>query len=451
MDTNPENDTTQAASGTSRRTFLQTLTVGAAGASLMGVPAASYARILGANDRIGIGIIGAGRMGRGHIGKVHRHADTDIVALCDVYKPNLDFVAAQDPDARTYTDHAALLADERVDAVMVASPDHWHAIHAIDACKAGKDVYVEKPTSVAIAEGRAMVEAARKYDRVMQVGTQQRSGDQFARAVEIVRSGRLGPISFVRCWNVGNNAPEGIGAPPDSDPPPGLDWDRWLGPAAARPFNINRFGVVLNEQGNYQRWASFRWFWDYAGGMMTDWGVHLLDIVQWAMDVDYPNTVAATGGKFALMDNRETPDTIQATYGYPGFICTYENRVCNSHRLHGQGYGILFYGTQGTLYVNRGFLEVIPEEGRGLEPQRYERTNNSGDTHFANFIDCMRSRQRPTCDIEIGHRSSSTAILGNMAYRTGRSLVWDGESESVIGDAAADAMVRRAYRAPWSL
>lgn len=161
--------------------------------------------------------------------------------------------------------------------------------------------------------------------------------------------------------------------------------------------------------------------------------------------------VPKSGGHFALTDNRETPDTLQTTFTYPGFICTYENRVCNAHRLNDQGYGILFHGTEGTLFVNRAFLEVIPEQGRSLAPQRVERTNNSGDTHFANFIDCMRSRQRPTSDIEIGHRSSSTAILGNVAYRTGRALVWDGESESVVGDEAASGMLHRAYRAPWSL
>ncbi len=445
------NDTPQAASGTSRRAFLQTMTVGAAGASLLGVPAASYARILGANDRLGIGLIGVGRMGRGHLGKVDRHADTDVVALCDVYAPNLEYATAQHPDARTYADHADLLADETVDAVMVASPDHWHALHAIHACQAGKDVYVEKPTSVAIAEGRAMVDAARAHGRVVQVGTQQRSGDQFVRAVEIVRSGVLGPISFVRTWNFGNDAPEGIGNPPDSNPPPGLDWDRWLGPAQARPFNVNRFGVFHDENLNYQRWATFRWFWDYAGGMMTDWGVHLLDIVQWAMDVAYPNAVAASGGTFALTDNRETPDTLQATFTYPGFLCTYENRVCNGHRLNDEGYGILFHGTEGTLFVNRAYLEVIPERGRGLEPQRMESGNNSGDAHFANFIDCMRSRRQPVSDIEIGHRSSSTAILGNLAYRVGRSITWDGEREQVVGDEEANALIHRAYRAPWVL
>ena len=438
-------------SGTSRREFLQTVAAGAAGASLMGIPAASYARIIGANDRIGIGVIGAGQVARYHMGTVERHPDTDVVAVCDVFAPNLEWAAARAPGARTYALHEELLADDSVDAVVVGSPDHWHALHTIHACQAGKDVYVEKPTSVAIAEGRAMVEAARTHERVVQVGTQQRSANQFAKAVEIVQSGAIGSVSYVRTWNYGNNAPDGVGNPPDTDPPAGLDWDRWLGPAPERPFNINRFGVVLDQDLQYQQWATFRWFWDYAGGMMTDWGVHLLDIVQWAMGFDYPQAVSTSGGKFVLKDNRETPDTLQATFSYPGFVCTYENRLANGNPLMQQGYGIVFYGTIATLYVNRAFLEIIPESGRGLVAQRVDNSNNSGADHFANFIDCMRSRERPTSDIEIGHRSSSTAILGNVSYLAGRSIVWDGETESVVGDEEANALLQRAYRAPWVL
>ncbi len=296
-----------------------------------------------------------------------------------------------------------------------------------------------------------MVEAARANDRIVQVGTQQRSANQFAKAVEIVQSGAIGDVTYVRTWNYSNETPDGMGNPPDGDPPPGLDWDRWLGPAPERPFNVNRFGVLLDDNLEYLRWATFRYFWDYAGGMMTDWGVHLLDIVQWVMGVDYPESVMASGGKFALADNRETPDTLQATFRYPGFVCTYENRSCNGQPLMDQGYGILFYGTIASLYVNRSFLEIIPEEGRGMVPQRVDSANNSSDTHFGNFIDCVRSRKLPVSDIEIGHRSSSTAILGNVAYHTGRAIVWDGEAESVAGDDEANGMLHRPYRGPWTL
>ncbi len=433
----------------SRRTFLQTVT---AGVSLFGIPAKSYGRILGSNDRIGIGIIGAGRIGRVHLGRVQRNEDTDLVAICDVYARNLGYAAANAPEAQTFGDHRQLLDNERIDAVIVASPDHWHALHTVDACRAGKDVYVEKPASVAIAEGRAMVDAAREHDRIVQVGTQQRSGDHFAQAAYVVGSGALGPVTFVRCWNVSNEAPGGIGAGLDlTDPPPGLDWDRWLGPAPERPYNINRFGVSLDGDDQYRRWSTFRYFWDYAGGMMTDWGTHLLDIVQWAMQVDRPESVVATGGKFVLTDDRETPDTLLATYAYPNFVCTYENRACNAYGLNDERYGITFYGALASLYINRDYFQVLPERNSGLKPLRVERGNDMGESHLANFVACIRSRSRPTSDIEFGHRSSTAAILGNMAFRTGGSLVWNGDEERVVGNEKADGLVSRSYRDPWTL
>ena len=434
----------------SRRDFVKTLAAGTAGVALS-TPAASYARIIGANERIGVGMIGMGRMARGHLGALLDQPDAQVRILCDVYEPNLRWAAARAPEAQTNTDFRAVLDHPDVDAVFVAAPDHWHALPTVMACDAGKDVYVEKPSSVYIAEGRKMVEAARRNNRIVQVGTQQRSGEHFQYAVELVRSGRLGPISFVRSWNYGNTYPDGIGHPPDSDPPPGLDWDLWLGPASDRPFNANRFGVFLDDNGNYTRWASFRWFWDYAGGMMTDWGVHLIDIVQWAMDVDYPEAVATMGGKFYLEDNRETPDTIQATYQYPGFVCTYENRVCNGHALEGHGYGIMFHGAAGTLFIDRAGFEVMPEADSDLMPMQAQRVGNSHRRHVRNFLDCVKTRQQPISDIEIGHRSSSTAILGNIAYRAGRRIAWDGEKEEVVGDADANVLVAYHYRDPWTL
>src|SRR5215470_11261922 len=320
----------------------------------VGVAASSSANILGANDRIRVGVIGPGRQGRGVMKMFMKNPDAQIVALCDVFQPNLEFAVkdAKLEGVETYKDFRKILDRKDIDTVIVAPPDHWHALQTVMACQSGKDVYVEKPISVTVDEGRKMVEAARKYNRVVQVGTQQRSGDHFQKAAEIIRGGKLGKITFVRTWNLGNQTPNGIGSPPDGNPPDGLDWDMWLGPAPKRPFNANRFGV------NPDRWSTFRWFWDYAGGMMTDWGVHLLDIVQWAMNVEYPVRVSATGGKLVLQDNRETPDTLFVTFQYPGFICTYENRECNGSSINGQGYGIMFHGTEGTLYVNREFLEI---------------------------------------------------------------------------------------------
>jgi predicted dehydrogenase len=434
-----------------RRTFLSSTAAGLVGARSV-LASQSATRTIGANERVRLGVIGTGRQGRSDLKAHMALPDVEIAAICDVYAPNLAEAAKLAPNARAVTDFRTLLDDKSIDAVVVGAPDHWHALITVMACQAGKDVYVEKPTSVAIAEGRKMVEAARKYSRVVQVGTQQRSAAHFQDAVKLVWDGRLGPISAVRMWNVGNQAPEGIGNPPDSDPPAGLDWDMWLGPAPKRPFNANRFGVTADS------WSYFRWFWDYAGGMMTDWGVHLIDIVQWAMKVDAPLSVSAVGGHFCLKDNRETPDTIVASYQFPDFVLTYENRTGNARGINGHGYGIEFYGTDGTLFVDRAGYELVPETRKSgttvtnrAEPASRTSTPDN-PTHARNFVDCIKSREAPICDIEIGHRSSSTAILGNMAYRSGATVVWDGRTERVTNDnAKAAALVDRAYRSPWVL
>ena len=430
-----------------RRDFIKGSAAAAVGLTL------APARVLGANDRIVAGFIGVGRQGQGNMSSFLKAENVVIAAVCDVYEPNLEKAAAiAGPGAAKIKDFRQVLDNKDINAVVISTPDHWHAYQTVAACQAGKDVYVEKPICVAVEEGRTMVEAARRYERVVQAGTQQRSGVHFEKAVELVRSGRLGKISVVRTWNFGNQSPEGIGNPPDSDPPPGLDWDLWLGPAPKRPFNPNRFGVY---EGQY---SFFRWFWDYAGGMMTDWGIHLMDIVQWAMDVEAPQAVTASGGKLFLKDNRETPDTLQVTYEYPGWIAIYENRELNANPLLGKGYGILFHGTEGTLFVDRGGYELIPEtRGRGAaavnrtEPVSEKNSNNHGAAHFANFVECVRSRKRPVCDIEIGHRSTSTCLLGNVAYRSRQRLEWDAKAEKITNAADARKYLSREYRKPWKL
>jgi predicted dehydrogenase len=451
-----------------RRQFVSTTTAGIVGAgAALGAAAQSGAtttsssssassasRVQGANDRVRVALIGAGRQGIGVMRNHQRLNDVEVVAVCDVYKPNLDKASTAAPKAERFTDFRRILDDKSIDAVILGTPDHWHALQTVMACAAGKDVYVEKPTSVAIAEGRAMVDAARRHQRIVQVGTQQRSGLHFQRAVEVVKDGKIGVVTAVRCWNVANASPEGIGNPPDTDPPADLDWDMWLGPAPKVAFNANRFGV------HPEGFSHFRWFWDYAGGMMTDWGVHLIDIVQWAMNVDAPLAVTAVGGKFQLKDNRETPDTILATYQYPGFVMSYENRVCNGHQLNDHDYGIYFYGTDATLFVDREGYRLEPElRSRGKEQPPELRTfpaqmrsTLDNPTHARNFIDCVKSRQAPICDIEIGHRSSSTAILGNLALRSGASVTWDGKAEKVTnGNRKAADLLTREYRRPWEL
>jgi predicted dehydrogenase len=385
-------------------------------------------------------------------------------------------VAASGNSFDGYQDFRRVLDRKDVDAVFVSTPDHWHAPIAIMACQAGKDVFCEKPLSHTLHEGRMMVAAARKYDRVFQTGSQQRSATHFQKVVDLIHRGHIGQITEIECWNEENDTPEGAGNPPDSAPPAGLDWDLYLGPAPQVPYNRNRY-----------IWH-YRWFWDYSGGMMTDWGAHHMDIIQWAMKVDGPLSAAAAGGRFCLKDNCQTPDTLMTVFEYPGFIVRYSVRMGNSRRLEGRPNGIAFYGTNGTLVVDRGSWEVVPENaprfpndydrvaawlqtGNVAQPAGFDRgirtparprceaLSESGlkidpacqEAHIENFLDCVRTRRRPVADVETGYRSVSACHVGVIAYRLGRKVRWDAQSESFPGDREAQALMTKKYRTPWSV
>jgi predicted dehydrogenase len=419
-------------------------------------------KALGANDRVRVGVIGTGRQGVSNL-KAFKEHGAEIAAVCDVYAPNLEKgKAAAGPDAATHADFRRLLDDKTIDVVVNATPDHWHALPTVMACQAGKDVFVEKPICVAVEEGKAMVAAARKHARVVQVGLWQRSNLHFQQAARIVRDGLLGQVTFVRTWNYGNSFPEGYGNPPDGDPPPGLDWDAWLGPAPKVPFNANRFGVGPD------RWSTFRYFYDYANGWLGDWAVHLVDIVQWAMDVPGPRVVTCTGQKNAIKDNVDTPDTLVATLEYPGFVCTYENRQANGNSMFAKGYGIEFHGTQATMFLDRSGFEVIPEtrtvwqttdagdrketEVARSASMRMERVDDGLFNHVGNLLECVKTRQRPASDIELGHRSSAACLLANVALRSKERIEFDPvEQELKSPSPAARKLFAREYRAPWKL
>ncbi len=401
--------------------------------------------VKGANDRVRIGHIGMGRMGRGNLGHSMKQDNVEIAAVCDVYKPHLEqAVEMTKGQAKGVRDFREILADKSIDIVGISTPDHWHAYMTVEACKAGKDVYVEKPICVTIDEGQKMVAAARKYKRVVQAGTMQRSGVHFQKAAEIVKSGDLGKICFVRTWNYGNMAQEGIGNPPDGEPPSDLDWDMWLGPAPRREFNKNRFGV------DPKAFSHFRWFWDYAGGMMTDWGIHLLDIVHMAMNEAMPSSITSLGGKFWLNDNRDTPDTLQVTYEYPGFIATYENRNSNGQSMFEKSYGITFHGSKGTLFVDRSMYKLIPERGATLEAVEAKSSNNANDAHWRNFLECVKTRQKPASDIEICNRSTAACLLGNIALRSKLRVDFDARTWTVA-QKEARKFTAREERKPWRI
>ena len=409
----------------------------------------------GANNKMNAAFIGVGRMGSANLSYAMRQENLVVSAICDVFEPNLlkavEATKKQGSEAKAVRDFREILADKSIDVVCIATPDHWHAYMAIEACKAGKDVYVEKPVSVTIDEGKKMVEAARKYKRVMQAGTMQRSAVHFQKAAEIVKSGLLGKITFVRTWNTGLSPEEGIGSPADSAPPASLNWDMWLGPAQKRAYNQNRFGVD-QEQVDKQRWfPNFRWFWDYAGGMMTDWGIHWLDIVQMAFDEAMPTSCVAVGGKYYLKDNRETPDTLQVTYEYPGFIATYENRTATGlANPFDRGGGITFQGTKATMYLDRSLYRIVPERNSTVEAVEVKATDSGNANHWKNFLDCVKTRQKPNSDIEKCYRSTSTCHLGNIALRSKMRVDWDAQKETIVQAEPRKYMVRE-YRKPWKL
>jgi predicted dehydrogenase len=425
---------------TPRRTFLQT--AGAAFATSL-----VTGDVRGANDRINVAFIGVGVMGTENLRAAMNHG-VQVGAVCDVYQPHLERAGAlarrQGQQPKEVKDFRQVLADKSIDAVCISAPDHWHPYMTVEACKAGKDVYVEKPICVAVDEGLKMVEAARKYNRVVQAGTWQRSGQHFQKACEIVRSGQLGKVAFCRAWIYSNQPQEGIGNPPDAAPPAGLDWELWLGPAPARPFNPNRFGVYPNA------YSYFRYFWDYAGGQLTDSGIHVLDIVHMALDEPMPQAITALGGKYWFRDDTETPDTLQVTYEYPGFLASWEHRSNNTEATPSRLMGTTFCGSRGTVYVDRQVMRLTPEPKSGLDALEMKRVTDPHPLHWANFLECVRSRQRPNSDIEKCFRSSAACILGNVALRARLRLDWD-ESAHTVRQSDARPYLHREYREPWKL
>jgi predicted dehydrogenase len=398
-----------------------------------------------ANDRIRLGFIGTGRMGIKNLQAALQVGGVEIVSLCDVYAPNLEWAVkeakAGKQSPRAERDFRRILADSSIDAVCISTPDHWHAYMTVEACKAGKDVFIEKPLCTSIDEGRMMVAATRKYKRVVQVGTLQRSGTHYRHAVQLIRSGALGPISMTRAWNYTNEKPLDHYA--DSAPPADLDWDLWLGPAPERPFNANRFGVFPDA------WSHFRLYRDYAGGMITDWGVHHMDLVQCAFDEAMPNAVVALGRKFILQDDRDTPDTVQVTFEYPHFLGSFENRLTNGQSF-GPDQGLAFHGQLGTAVVNREYFEVIPEPGASFPRRKEEASNDLNAAHWANFLECMRSRRDPVSSIETGFRSTAACQMANISLVAKARVDWDDRAQTIVQSELRKYM-HREYRSPWKL
>ncbi|MBC9934403.1 Gfo/Idh/MocA family protein [Chitinophaga qingshengii] len=427
----------------SRRDFLRSASTLAAGAGLVTLLPA-HLRAVAPSDRVRIAAIGINGMGWSDLTAMLKHPAAQCVALCDADRNVLDKRAGelsqQGIKAKTYNDYRKLLEDKSIDAVIIGTPDHWHCLQMTDACAAGKDVYVEKPVGNSIVECRAMVAAQQRYNRAVQVGQWQRSQQHFKDAVDFVHSGKLGQVRLVKAWAY-MGWMKSIPVQPDGTPPAGVDYKAWLGPAKERPFNPNRFHF------------NFRWYWDYAGGLMTDWGVHLLDYALLGMKAETPKSVMAAGGKFAYPDDAaETPDTLTTVYEFDGFNIQWEQAQGINGGPYGRDHGIAFIGNNGTLVLDRGGWEVIPEKDKMEAVPRQKAVDNGLTLHTQNFIDVVRSRKfgELHTPVQAGAHIATTAQMGNIAFRTGKKLNWDKHANQFT-DSDANQLLAAGYHNGYKL
>ncbi|MCH7410219.1 Gfo/Idh/MocA family oxidoreductase [Belliella sp. DSM 111904] len=436
-----------------RRKFLQKSLLATAGLSMPTILSAeeffrNTSRI-SPNDQINVGLIGCKGMGWSNMNALLKIPEVNCIALADIDSSVLDQRSADVVKARgkkpaTYKDYRKMLENKDIDVVVIGTPDHWHCLNLVDSLDAGKHAYVEKPLANSIEECRIMVDATNKYGKIVQVGQWQRSGSQYSEAIDFVKSGQLGNIRLVKCWAyqgwmnpvpVKNNGPV----------PNGVDYDMWLGPAPKKPFNENRFHF------------NFRWFWDYAGGLMTDWGVHEIDIALYAMGVKAPKSVMASGGKLAYPDDAsETPDTLQTVYEYDGFNMLWEHATGIDGGNYGYTEGIAFIGNNATLVVNRGGWEVISEKD-GDKPKleavsRVKPQGNAMDNHMTNFIESIKNNTPATlnCGVETGSVAAINAHMGNIAYKTGEKIYWD-EQKGLFTNKEANKLIKAQYHNGWKL
>lgn len=437
----------------SRRKFLRNSAM-VAGGSLLGSAVhnnafAYFKNRVAPSDQLNIAAIGVNGMGWSDTTAALKVPGVNLVALCDVDQNVIrqrTADAAKITDAskiKTYGDYRKILDDKNIDAVIIGTPDHWHALQMIHACQAGKDIYVEKPVGNSIGECRAMVKAQQKYGRVVQCGQWQRSQQHFKDAIDFVHSGKLGNIRTVKVWcYLDWKQPLDVKA--NTLTPPGVDYTTWLGPAPTRPFNPNRYHFT------------FRWFWDYAGGLMTDWGVHLLDYALIGMKVANPRAISAVGGKFAKPDSAdETPDTLMTMYEFDGFNVIWDHAVGIGNGNYGRDHGIAFIGNNGTLVLNRSGWEVIEEKknsGKVSEP--YHKSSDNGlEKHWVNFVDVIKSRKMSdlNCPIQAGADIACFSQMGNIAYRSGQKLFWDEKRQQFKDEAINKQYLMKEYHNGYKL
>jgi len=431
-----------------RRGFLTSLASGGLGVGLL---AARLGR--GAappSERIRIGFIGLGPRANGLMRPLAAKPDVEVGAVCDVFARKVQAAIKRlGGKPKGYRDFRRLLDQKDLDGVVIATPPHWHAIMAVKAARAGKDFYLEKPMTLTVAESQAVVRAAQRYGRITQVGTQIHARDNYRRVVEVVRSGVLGKINVVRTFMVMNVGRKGIGKPANCPPPPDLDWEMWIGPAPMRPFNP----ALVRGAG-----AGHCWFMDYSGGWLPGMAPHIIDLPVWALELGLPTQVSCAGGRFVIDDVGDCPDVQEALFRYPGLVMTWMMDLTNSYGFDFQGrggrsrrLGIYFHGEKATLFANYSTHTIVPEDDpkRQLPLPGLSLPRSPG--HDREWLDCIKTRRQPSCNVAYHHKVNVPICLANLALRLGRSVQFDPEKETIVGDDEASRLLEPAYREPWTL
>jgi len=412
------------------------------------VPASALGRggHVAPSDRIVLGAIGVNGMGQANLANCAAYSDVVVAAVCDVAQSRRDAVVARyKATAKGYHDYRELLARPDIDAVIIATPPHWHALVAIDACRAGKDIYLQKPMTLYPDETLAVRNAVNRHGRISQIGTQMHATQNFRRVVEWMRSGKLGPVSVVRTFNVMNQGPDGIGYAPKEDPPPGVDWEFWLGPGPEHPFNRLLFADAYYHCS----------FFAYSGGWTPGMAPHIIDLPIWALGLGIPTEISCTGGRYVIKGDGDAPDTQEVLWRYPGLTMTWSMSCCNSFAFDfGRGtparrLGIYFQALNGTLIADYGRCEVVPEGDLLKDREAPPQTLPPSPGHEREWLDCIKSRKQPSCNVNYHYKIDLAITLANLAYRLGRDVRFDPKTERIVGDAQAVKLARPVYRHPW--
>lgn len=433
----------------SRRRFIQrmaaTSTAGIAVPYFVPALALGQAGRSGANDKIGVGLIGCGGMGRANLNACAGSADVVVTGACDVWKARRDAVVKQFPDtAKAYHDYREMLQAPDIDAVIIATPPHWHCLIAVEACAAGKDIYLQKPMTLHVGESLAVRNAVRRHQRISQIGTQIHAGQNYRRVVEYIRSGKLGAVSVARTFNVMNQGPGGIGNPPNTDPPAEIDWDLWVGPGPMRPYNR------LIVQDAYHNCS----FMGFSGGWTPGMAPHIVDLPIWALGLGYPQSTYCSGGRYVIKDAGDVPDVQEVLWQYPNFTLTWMMSMVNSFAFDfGRGtparrLGIYFHGANGTLFADYGKHEVVPEGDRLKDGQASEPSIPPSPGHELEWLNCIRTRKQPSCNVDYHCRIDVALNLANLSMKMGRAIALDPASVKILDDEAARLAIPE-YRDPW--